>query len=93
MIVVVRRITEMTTETLMCKRLKISKMPAYKQVLKLGQEREGALLLDIGCCCTSGVLHHVSELHKARVSWQRCTQSCGRWLPGEADCRIGSEAR
>ncbi|KIJ17879.1 hypothetical protein PAXINDRAFT_72333 [Paxillus involutus ATCC 200175] len=31
-------------------RLKISKMPAYKQVLKLGQEREGALLLDIGCC-------------------------------------------
>ncbi|KIJ62684.1 hypothetical protein HYDPIDRAFT_114355 [Hydnomerulius pinastri MD-312] len=30
--------------------LKISRMPAYKQVLKLGQEREGALLLDIGCC-------------------------------------------
>lgn len=34
-------------------RLKISKMPAYKDVLKLGQERRGALLLDIGCCCTS----------------------------------------
>ncbi|KAF8558297.1 hypothetical protein OG21DRAFT_1595447 [Imleria badia] len=31
-------------------RLKISKMPAYKDVLKLGKEREGALLLDIGCC-------------------------------------------
>jgi len=30
-------------------RLKISKMPAYKDVLKLGREREGAILLDIGC--------------------------------------------
>ncbi|KIK98967.1 hypothetical protein PAXRUDRAFT_63944, partial [Paxillus rubicundulus Ve08.2h10] len=45
------RTTGMMTETLlMCIKLKISKMPAYKQVLKLGQEREGALLLDIGCC-------------------------------------------
>ena len=34
-------------------RLKISKVPAYEDVLKLGREREGALLLDIGCCCTS----------------------------------------
>ncbi|KAG9316774.1 hypothetical protein JVU11DRAFT_2837 [Chiua virens] len=31
-------------------RLKISKAPAYEHVLKLGREREGALLLDIGCC-------------------------------------------
>lgn len=26
-------------------------MPAYEQLLKLGREREGALFLDIGCCC------------------------------------------
>jgi hypothetical protein len=41
-------------------RLKISNVPAYRDVLKLGKEREGALLLDIGCCCTSlcrGVMH------------------------------------
>jgi len=25
-------------------------MPAYKDVLKLGQERKGAILLDVGCC-------------------------------------------
>ncbi|KAF9241068.1 hypothetical protein BU15DRAFT_45267 [Melanogaster broomeanus] len=31
-------------------RLKISKMPAYEQLLQLGRERGGALLLDIGCC-------------------------------------------
>ncbi|KAH7906669.1 hypothetical protein BJ138DRAFT_1174876 [Hygrophoropsis aurantiaca] len=31
-------------------RLKISKLPAYNQALKLGREREGAILLDIGCC-------------------------------------------
>ncbi|KAN0087679.1 hypothetical protein V8E55_006300 [Tylopilus felleus] len=31
-------------------RLKISRMPTYKNVLKLGRERKGALLLDMGCC-------------------------------------------
>jgi len=31
-------------------RLKISRLPAYERVLALGREREGALLLDIGCC-------------------------------------------
>ncbi|KAH7920280.1 hypothetical protein BV22DRAFT_1040003 [Leucogyrophana mollusca] len=31
-------------------RLKISKLPAYQGVLALGREREGAILLDIGCC-------------------------------------------
>ncbi|EIW83297.1 hypothetical protein CONPUDRAFT_152322 [Coniophora puteana RWD-64-598 SS2] len=30
--------------------LKVSKLPAYDQVLKLGRERKGAILLDIGCC-------------------------------------------
>ncbi|KAI0358977.1 hypothetical protein OH77DRAFT_1420493 [Trametes cingulata] len=31
-------------------RLKLNRMPAYKQVLVVGKERKGAILLDIGCC-------------------------------------------
>jgi len=31
-------------------RLKISRLPAYNQLLRLGKEREGAIFLDIGCC-------------------------------------------
>jgi len=31
-------------------RLKISRLPAYERAIALGREREGALLLDIGCC-------------------------------------------
>ncbi|EED81259.1 predicted protein [Postia placenta Mad-698-R] len=31
-------------------RLKISRLPAYQQLLILGKEREGAIFLDIGCC-------------------------------------------
>ncbi|KAL0954792.1 hypothetical protein HGRIS_003740 [Hohenbuehelia grisea] len=31
-------------------RLKISRLPAYKDVLRLGKERKGAILLDLGCC-------------------------------------------
>ncbi|KAG9315671.1 hypothetical protein JVU11DRAFT_3317 [Chiua virens] len=31
-------------------RLNISRSPSYQQFLKLGREREGAILLDIGCC-------------------------------------------
>ncbi|KAF7979146.1 hypothetical protein HWV62_43389 [Athelia sp. TMB] len=30
--------------------LKIAGQPVYQDVLKLGKEREGAILLDIGCC-------------------------------------------
>ncbi|THH28427.1 hypothetical protein EUX98_g5754 [Antrodiella citrinella] len=33
--------------------LKISRYPAYQDLLKLGRERSGALFLDIGCCCRS----------------------------------------
>ncbi|KAJ7290109.1 hypothetical protein C8J57DRAFT_1429989 [Mycena rebaudengoi] len=29
----------------------ISTLPSYREVLKLGREREGAILLDLGCCC------------------------------------------
>ncbi|KZT13254.1 uncharacterized protein LAESUDRAFT_719592 [Laetiporus sulphureus 93-53] len=31
-------------------KLKISRLPAYDQLLKLGKERKGAIFLDIGCC-------------------------------------------
>ncbi|KAI0374558.1 hypothetical protein BV20DRAFT_987955 [Pilatotrama ljubarskyi] len=31
-------------------KLKLSRMPAYKQFLALGKERKGAIFLDIGCC-------------------------------------------
>ncbi|KAI0687626.1 hypothetical protein BC835DRAFT_403343 [Cytidiella melzeri] len=31
-------------------RLKLARLPAYDQVLRLGRERENALLLDLGCC-------------------------------------------
>ncbi|KAI0916855.1 hypothetical protein AcV5_007473 [Taiwanofungus camphoratus] len=31
-------------------KLKISQLPAYRQLLKLGKERKGALFLDTGCC-------------------------------------------
>lgn len=32
-------------------RLKISRLFPYKNLLKLGRERDGAIFLDIGCCC------------------------------------------
>ena len=32
-------------------RLKISRLFAYDVLLELGKKREGAILLDIGCCC------------------------------------------
>lgn len=31
--------------------IKLGRLPAYKQLLKLGKERKGAIFLDIGCCC------------------------------------------
>ncbi|KAJ7127433.1 hypothetical protein C8R43DRAFT_1074879 [Mycena crocata] len=36
-------------------RPKISTFTAYEQVLELGREREGAILLDIGCCCGTDI--------------------------------------
>ncbi|KAF7424351.1 hypothetical protein PC9H_009658 [Pleurotus ostreatus] len=41
--------------------LKISRLPAYKQVLKLGQERRGAILLDMGCCFGNDVRKAVAD--------------------------------
>lgn len=34
----------------MVHRLKISKFPAYTQLLKLGKDRPGALYLELACC-------------------------------------------
>ncbi|KAH9921431.1 uncharacterized protein B0H18DRAFT_880126 [Fomitopsis serialis] len=42
-------------------KLKISRMPAYEQLLKLGREREGALFLDIGCCFGNDIRKAVAD--------------------------------
>ncbi|KAJ7590107.1 hypothetical protein C8J56DRAFT_588891 [Mycena floridula] len=42
-------------------RLKISKFPGYKQALKLGRERPGAILLDIGCCFGNDIRKAVQD--------------------------------
>ena len=42
-------------------RLKISRFPAYKTLLKLGQERPGALFLDLACCVGNDVRKAVAD--------------------------------
>ncbi|TFY75585.1 hypothetical protein EWM64_g8429 [Hericium alpestre] len=42
-------------------RLKISRLPAYPQLLKLGKERPGAILLDIGCCFGNDIYKAVAD--------------------------------
>jgi len=42
-------------------KLKISRLPAYDQLLKLGKEREGAIFLDIGCCFGNDVRKAVAD--------------------------------
>ncbi|KAI1797518.1 hypothetical protein LXA43DRAFT_1088618 [Ganoderma leucocontextum] len=43
-------------------RMKLShRIPAYSALLKLGQEREGAILVDIGCCFGNDVRKAVSD--------------------------------
>ncbi|KAJ6550326.1 hypothetical protein B0H19DRAFT_1237244 [Mycena capillaripes] len=34
---------------------RMSTFPAYQDVLKLSREREGAILLDLGCCCGTDI--------------------------------------
>ncbi|KAA1474375.1 hypothetical protein DENSPDRAFT_824214 [Dentipellis sp. KUC8613] len=41
--------------------LKISRLFAYKDLLKLGKEREGAIFLDIGCCFGNDVRKAVAD--------------------------------
>jgi len=33
----------------------ISTLPSYREALKLGREREGAILVDLGCCCGTDI--------------------------------------
>lgn len=42
-------------------KLKISRLPAYGQFLKLGKERPGAIFLDIGCCFGNDVRKVVAD--------------------------------
>ncbi|KZV95790.1 hypothetical protein EXIGLDRAFT_834076 [Exidia glandulosa HHB12029] len=42
--------TMILTDIVLAPRLKISRFSAYQQVLQLGRERPGAILLDLGCC-------------------------------------------
>ncbi|TFY70109.1 hypothetical protein EVJ58_g47 [Rhodofomes roseus] len=42
-------------------KLKISRLPAYGQLLKLGREREGAVFLDIGCCFGNDIRKAVAD--------------------------------
>ena len=45
-------ITEvMTAMELTVFSLRIICVPGYERLIKLGSEREGAILLDVGCCC------------------------------------------
>ncbi|TFY76056.1 hypothetical protein EWM64_g7955 [Hericium alpestre] len=41
--------------------LKISRLPAYPNLLKLGKEREGAIFLDIGCCFGNDVHKAIAD--------------------------------
>ncbi|KAI0932444.1 hypothetical protein AcW1_000430 [Taiwanofungus camphoratus] len=42
-------------------KLKISRLPAYGKLLKLGKERKGAIFLDIGCCFGNDVRKAVAD--------------------------------
>jgi len=42
-------------------KLKISKFPAFQQLLQLGKARTGALFLDVGCCFGNDVRKAVAE--------------------------------
>ena len=44
-----------------CRRTKIARLYAYKDLLKLGKERPGALFLDIGCCVGCDVRKPVAD--------------------------------
>ncbi|KAH8086627.1 hypothetical protein BXZ70DRAFT_1002232 [Cristinia sonorae] len=41
--------------------LKVSRYPAYRDLLKLGRERPGALFLDVGCCFGNDVRKAVAD--------------------------------
>ncbi|KAJ4472960.1 hypothetical protein J3R30DRAFT_3659345 [Lentinula aciculospora] len=42
-------------------RLKLGRLPAYDQVLKIGRERKGAIFIDLGCCFGNDVRKAVQD--------------------------------
>ncbi|KZT06627.1 uncharacterized protein LAESUDRAFT_743246 [Laetiporus sulphureus 93-53] len=42
-------------------KLKVSLLPAYGQLLKLGKERKGAILLDLGCCFGNDIRKAIAD--------------------------------
>ncbi|KAI0961092.1 hypothetical protein AcV7_000286 [Taiwanofungus camphoratus] len=80
-------------------RLKISRLPAYSHLLKLGKERAGAIFLDIGCCCECPFVRQ-SLYPRARpgadsraCSRQRRAKSSRRRVPRAERGRIGPPPR
>src|SRR5882762_5836469 len=66
------------------RRLKIARLPAFADFMKLGREREGAIFLDIGCCCmySPRSRHSQSPAHSSLTtpfdSWKRCQKGYRR---------------
>lgn len=56
----------------------MSKLPAYDQLLKLGKEREGAILLEIGCCCS--YIQRLSLAYNAHILNYQSVTTSGRPL-------------
>ena len=46
--------------------MKVARLSAYQDLLKLGRERKGAIFLDLGCCCTFSV-----DLFQCPMSFDR----------------------
>jgi hypothetical protein len=77
-------------------RINISRLPASAEFLKLGKEREGAVFLDIGCCCMYcfhlllPVPYPLTALFDSR---KRCQKGYRRWM-AYAECdSVGLETR
>ncbi|EGO24560.1 hypothetical protein SERLADRAFT_390015, partial [Serpula lacrymans var. lacrymans S7.9] len=60
--------------------LKISRLPAYEQVLRLGRDHQDAILLDIGCCFGNDIRKAVADgFPVSRALASDLHQSFGHW--------------
>lgn len=59
-------------------RLKMARLPAYAQLIELGKQREGAIFLDMGCCCA--YLECNTSPMPARLTSCRCCAPVGTEL-------------
>ncbi|TFY77546.1 hypothetical protein EWM64_g6466 [Hericium alpestre] len=68
-------------------KLKISRLPAYPQLLKLGKEKPGAILLDLGCCFGNDAFKAIadgypaenvvaSDLYQGQFTYRRVSIQC-----------------